>query len=308
VKRKPSVLIDSSQPLFSDRLIHQLSSSGLKVENLSIPQEKRSLLSWICRLKKSEARIVHYIGGFHGAHLYIAPKLVCKRVVIHWIGSDVLLITSDKIPLIQRMLKKTAWRITDLHLAVSSPLADELRALGIKATVIPLVPDTFPTEVENITWPSANRVYVYLPEGRQEFYGSDTVFRLANEMADTEFLITGYSGENAPQLPNLKYLGWVDNMEGVWKKVKVHLRLTEHDGLPHTLIEALTRGKYVVWSNEFPHCLQARSFEEAREALKISLRQNQPNVAGMAYARREFNPLKVAQNLKEEYRKLIIKC
>ena len=77
--------------------------------------------------------------------------------------------------------------------------------------------------------------------------------------------------------------------------------------MPQALIEALTRGKYVIWSNEFPHCLRARSLPDARKALEIALARDHPNGAGMEYARQEFEPLRIAHDLKYKYLELLSK-
>jgi hypothetical protein len=299
------VLVDSAQPPFSERLARQLRSVGVKAEDLPLAAGKLAFPGWVWRLVRSRPKIVHYLGAHHGSLFYIVPKLLGKRVAIHWIGSDVLYAASPDRSLCQRLLLRLAYRMADLHLAVSQCLADELAQLGIAAVVLPLVPEMPAFPEDEVSWPRAKRVYVYLPEASQKPYGADAVFRLAEEMADTEFLITSHSGEGAPRAPNLRYLGWVEDMEDVWRDVKVHLRLTEHDGLPQTVIEGLTRGRYVIWSYELPYCLRARSPEEAKEALRQALAQDHPNVQGMAWARETFEPSKVARNLKELYVQLV---
>lgn len=303
---KLSVLIDGNTGLFSERLICQLGSLGLETEELILPKKKIDYLRWTLALRSRKPKIVHYLwGNRHFLH-YLIPKLWGKKVVIHWLGSDVLEISSSKKCSPFTQARRLVYLMADLHLAVSEPLADELRLLGIKAEVVPLVPNMPIFNEKDLAWPSANRVHVYLPERRQDFYGADIVFRLAKEMPDTEFLITSHSGSAAPNLPNLKYLGWVNDMEEIWSRTKVLLRLTKHDGLPQTLIEALTRGRYVIWSNKFPHCIHACSFEEAKRALIITLSQKEPNLAGMSYARREFEPSKIAQSLKQKYLRLVL--
>lgn len=300
-----AVLVDSAQPPFSERLVSQLARSGVKAEELPLAAGKVGLLKWAWKLARSRPNIVHYLGAHHGEVFYIAPKLLGKKVVIHWIGSDVLYAASPDRGLFQRLLLRLAYRMADLHLAVAQHLADELEQQGIAAVVLPLVPEMPAFTEEQVSWPRANRVYVYLPKASQQLYGADAVFRLAEEMADTEFLITSHSGEGAPQAPNLKYLGWVDDMEAVWREVKVHLRLTKHDGLPQTVVEGLTRGRYVIWSYELPYCFLARSPEEAKEALRQALAQDHPNVQGMAWARETFEPSKVVRSLKELYVQLV---
>lgn len=304
VPNELAILLDGTQLMFSDRLMQQLHSSGLEIQKLNVASGIAGLVKLSGQISRSRAKIVHYLWGAYDAPFYIVPKLLGKKVIVHWLGSDVLSATSNNNNASCRILQRRAYKMADLHLVVSPTLMDELKTICIEATVIPLVPDVPPLK-KDVPWPSAHKVYVYLPEAKQEFYGADAVFRLAQEMPDTDFLITGHSGTGAPQLPNLKYLSWVEDIEAVWREVKVYLRLTKHDGLPQALVEALSRGKYVVWSYELPHCLRARSFEEAREALNIALAKDHPNVAGMSYALSEFDPSRIAQNLRQRYLQLV---
>lgn len=293
----------STSSIFFDRLKNIMNKSGVKVQELALPKRKADVLRWAWRLKRSELKIVHYLWGGHNPLIYIIPKLLGKKVIIHWIGTDVLSVTSNKEQTVNTLLRKIAYRMVDLHLAVSEALANELKPLGIDALVVPLIPD-MPLLQEDITWPSEDVVLVYLPEGRPEFYGSSIVFRLAKELPQIKFLIVAHAGEDIPQLPNIEYLGWI-NLETIWRQVKIYLRLTKHDGLPNMVIEALARGKRVIWSYQYPFCHQARNFEEARDALKDLLWQNQPNVEGMQYVRCEFEPSKMAQNYRDVYLKVL---
>lgn len=301
---KITVYMDSSNSIFFSRLKNLVSESGVKVEEVALPEKKTDVLRGAWRLKRAEPKIVHYLWGSSHPLIYIIPKLLRKKVIIHWIGTDVLHVTSMKEGIFDTLLRKIAYKMVDLHLVEFEPLASELRPLGIEAKVIPLMPD-MPLLQEDITWPSKDAVLVYLPERRPEFYGSSIVFRLAEELPEIKFLIVAHAGEGAPQLPNVKYLGWVNDMEGVWEQVKVYLRLTKHDGLSHTVIEALARGKHVIRSREFPYCRQARTFKEAKDALKDILRQNQPNIEGMHYVRSQFEPSKIAQEYRNIYLKLL---
>jgi hypothetical protein len=293
------VLVDTSQPLFPERLVESLLNEGVSAKLFVSPKSKFSLepIKWALRLRKDKANIIHFLWGDNNVALYIIPKLLGKKVIIHWVGTDVLRV--KKKPLVREIIK----RVANLHLAVSPWLADELREIGIKATVIPLIPTYLPKV--DITWPSDKVVHVYLPEGKEEFYGVFDTFNLVREMPDVKFLITAHSGKGMPQLPNITYLGWVDDMEIVWSKVRVYLRLPKHDGMPLTVIEALQRGRYVIWAYEFPYCMKALSVEDAKKGLEVALEQKGMNVDGMVYASHAFNPPVVAQQTIEQYRQLL---
>jgi len=303
-ERELTVYIDRTNPVFAERLIKLMTDSGVSAQAFALPKRRSELLGWTCRLKRSKPILIHYLWGNHGHLIYIISKLAGKKIIIHWIGTDVVCATSYKKWTYHGILRKIAYRIADLHLVDFEPLAVELRSLGIEAEVIPLVPD-MPPPVEDVVWPREDRLFVDLPETELELYGGDTIFKLTQELPDIEFLIARHSGRGAPSLPNVKYLGYVDNLEPIWKQVKVYLRLTKHDGLAHGVVEALARGRHVVWSQSLPYCHKASTFEEALDVIRSILRQNQPNIDGMHYARSEFDPLRIAENLKRAYLKVI---
>ena len=293
-RRKLIVSLDASLPIFGKRLTRVMAGLAIETEELTIPSWKDGvlgLLGWAWKVYRSKSQIVHYLFGSYHPLIYIIPKLLGKKVIVQWIGSDVMDITSNK----EGLLRKIAYRMVDLHLADFAPLADELEPLGINATVISLPPD-IPLVRKDIAWSIENRVFVYMPEASQELYGSKIVFRLLKEMPDIEFLITRHSGKDAPELPNVKYLGWVDDIESIWGQVKIYLRSNKHDGLSHTVVEALARAKHVIWSYEYPYCHQAHTFEEARDAIRDILEKNHPNIDGMNYVYERFEPSRLAQD------------
>ena len=299
-----SVLIDcTTVPVFSARLVKLLSNSGAKVEELALPKSTSDVFKWFWKLKRGP-KVVHYLSGDRHPLIYIVSRLLGKKVIIHWIGTDVMNATCNTKGAFSILLSKVAYRMADMHLADFQPLANELRPLGIDAIVVPLVPDIHSLQ-EDITWPSEDVALVYLPEWRPEFFGSGIVFRLAEELPEIKFLVVAHSGEGAPQLPNIKYLGWVDDMETVWKQVKVYLRLTKHDGLSHTVVEALARAKHVTWSYEFPYCHQARTLEQAKDALTHIFKRNEPNIPGMHYVYSQFEPSKLVRDYKNIYLQIL---
>ena len=298
-----SVYVDNSVPLFRTRLKNLMSKSGVEIRELDLWIGKVNFLKWAWHLKWSEPRIVHYLWGYHGLTPYIVPKLLGKKVIIHWIGSDAFIATSTKEPLVRALLRKIAYRMADMHLADFEPLANQIRSLGINAIVLPTVPD-MALSPEDTTWPFENTVLVYLPHGKEDFYGGSIVFRLAQEFTEVKFMVVANEGKDMPQLPNVEYLGWV-NLSTIWKKVKIYVRLTRTDGQAKMVIEALARGKHVIWSYEYPFCRQVRNFEDARDALRDILNNNQPNIEGMDWAQRTFEPSKMARNYKDVYLKVL---
>ena len=139
-----SALLDGSALLLSDRLIRSLADVGLHTEELHLPKGKSRVPSWAWYLKRSKAKLIHYLWGSYPVFFYVLPKLFGKKVIIHWIGSDVLYATSGEGSALDRIVRSIAYRMVDLHLAVSQALADDLKSLGIEALVVPLVPRLTP--------------------------------------------------------------------------------------------------------------------------------------------------------------------
>ncbi|MDD5222755.1 MAG: hypothetical protein PHE84_02090 [bacterium] len=292
---------DPSQQLFADRLIQPLADLGVKSAPFSLPSKNMvSCLNWWLKLARSENKIIHYIWGLHHPLAYILPKLAGKKVIVHWIGTDVL-----GLPQFPRrgIWWKLAIRMVDLHLAVSEPLAGELKTQGINAGVVSLIAD-FPPQPVEIHWPPGDAIFVYLPESRKEFFHQDLVFQLAEQMPNVTFLITCHRGDGGSALKNIKYLGFVKDMEKLWEQVKVYLRIVDHDGLSLSVIEALARGKHVVWSNPFPHCHRAGDVEGIKGILKNIFQNDKPNIEGMKFAQAEYNPRKIAADFKNVYMSL----
>ena len=52
--------------------------------------------------------------------------------------------------------------------------------------------------------------------------------------------------------PNVRTLGWVEDMDSVFRRATVLIRPVMHDGLANMVIEALAYGRYVLWIYEMP--------------------------------------------------------
>lgn len=304
--KKISVLIDTAQSPFSEMLISVLNNIGIEANGLCRPNNNLSqdslgkLMRWGVESLTSKSQIIHYLGGNLPFPFYALPKLVGKKVIIHWIGTDSLNASSHNVSRISSL----GVRLANLHLAQAQHLADELSTIGIKAKVIPLVPSS-PAPAH---MPLGTNICVYLPERDPKLYGADATFELVRKMPDVNFLIIANNGKYAPALSNVTYFSWMSqqDMESIWTLTKVLLRLTSHDGMPITIMEALLRGRYVVWSYAFPFCLQAKSIDEAEKALRTALAQTELNTKGRDYALTQFNPIKMAKQLKQEYERLLI--
>ncbi|MBN1352859.1 glycosyltransferase [candidate division KSB1 bacterium] len=239
--------------------------------------------------------------GYHATTRYIINKMLGKKNICFWIGSDVLLARADG-----KALRRTLFtaKFVDLQLAISPNLVEELKPIGIHASewMIPVkniealpiypLPDTF-------------AVLTYLPDQHHQFYGSAVIYQLAEELPEIPFMVIGGNAANQKTLPNLQYLGWVQDMESIYKRTSVLIRATQHDGCARMITEALARGINVIFkAHKRPFCHHAVTYNQIKKTL-LSLRENLwVNEAGAEYVRRTYQYEKLGNQLLDIYRAL----
>ena len=92
-------------------------------------------------------------------------------------------------------------------------------------------------------------VVAYTPQDRLDFYGIAFIVELARRLGDVRFeLLATTISSGLP--PNVRTLGWVEDMDSVFRRAAVLVRPVMHDGLANMVIEALAYGRYVLWSYE----------------------------------------------------------
>ena len=236
-----------------------------------------------------------------GTPSIIFSKLLGKKAICHWVGTDVLLAISKKR---YKYLIKSINSFVDMHLAGSETLIEELKNIGIEASLMPLIPKTINVFVK--PFPKKFRVLSYIPDERADFYGEPIIDKLAKEFPKVEFLIVGGKGAKEKKPSNIKYLGW-KNMASIYPKVNVLLRVPKHDGLSLMVLEALAYGRQVIYSNKFPYCHYCKNYKEIKETLKSIIKNPLVNYEGINYVRKNYNSDKIIQKLITIYKKLLTK-
>lgn len=248
-----------------------------------------------------------YLLGFYPenwlGHMMIFHELgdakkgvVGKRRIIHWIGTDIFQM--------QHSLSWTAWKnismiLNDpefdfIHLAEAEFTADELAELGIDADVVPL-----PTSKVHPICPLPEEFTIGVYENPTQdkkwgdMYFIDFMEEIAKAMPDVKFKFFG-DRNRTDHVDNVEHVGWVE-MEDFLPTISAMVRLTKHDGLPISPIEAMQAGRNVLASVPMKHALQAKyeGGEPVKEDIieKIRQLQNMPlNVEGSKYWSKELSP------------------
>ena len=235
-----------------------------------------------------------------------------KKVVFHWIGTDVLGAmrtahrqerqTNPK-SLIKGMASSFVKR-KFTHWAIASWLQEELSTIGIRSSVVPIVSPL--VEAKPLPMPEQFTVLSYLPDSRPIFYGADIVYQLAELNSDVRFIIIA-ARRKMKDLPNVEVHGWIDHqtMGSIYEESSCLLRLAQHDGLALIVLESLARGRYAIWSYDFPHVFKARTLTQAQDALRQVKDKTRPNFEGAEYVRTEFSLEKVKQMTKSGFLRLM---
>ncbi len=287
---------------WAGRLVAVLNGMAVNARQFYIGDDKslpaRSIKEWVSESDLWSCDLVHVLGWPMLWILWIASRLKNKPTIVHWIGSDVLSLLAS--PRWSRAAGPILNAVVTRHLAVAPHLVSELRSVGIYAKHHPQGMPSF----ENVTVPPlplAPCALAMLRPDRFEFYGGVDVLQMARASPNIRWLIIAHDGKDLPHLPNVEYLGHVDDMDTIYQQVTVLVRLTKHDGLPIMMLEALARGRHVVWSYPMPFCRLARTAESALREVRAAIASQSLNLEGAAYVRKEYDVEKHTRRLCKIY-------
>ncbi|HFU74657.1 MAG TPA: glycosyltransferase family 1 protein [Arcobacter sp.] len=218
-----------------------------------------------------------------------------KRIVQHFIGSDVLTAEQDfkKGNVSDKLIKSSTF------LCEVEWIKDELKNISIDAAVVPIMAykqEKKPKDFENLS------VLTYMSKGKEEFYGVQDYIALAKNFPKITFKIAGIdSYEDLPH--NVKCLGWIDMIEEL-QNTTVFIRNAEHDGVGFSVIEALSLGRIVLYNYKFPYVQSFSNRENLIaefEKIKKTFDRGELelNFEAIEFVKQEFDEQKVISNLKE---------
>ena len=212
-------------------------------------------IKWLQSMKKVD--VVYNVSTSN--HFWMqakAAKLMHKKVMTHWIGTDVLHVSEGK-------TNPTKLSIVDKHFACFSELQKELHDNGIEAEVLPIIPFNLKFTLNKM--PQEHAVLIYMPDGREEFYGYEVLKDVFQHASNTNFyIVANSSSEKFSMYKNVEVLGILslDQMEMLYDKISIVIRNVKHDGLSMSVVEALAKGKKVIWNYSIPNVICAKTAQE----------------------------------------------
>ena len=218
-----------------------------------------------------------------------------KKIVQHFIGSDVLTAIDDyKNGNINKNLIENSRYLCEVDW-----IEKELKEIDIEAKIASIA--IYEQRDINSSMPNKFTVLTYMSQGKEEYYGMNTLILLAQRFPDIEFKIAGIDSYRKPLPNNIKLLGWVD-MDREFENSVCYLRNAKHDGLAFSILEALGYGKQVFYNYHFPHTIYFRDSNDLVE--KISEQKKlfdsaklEINQKAIDFVKKEFSKEKVLNNL-----------
>jgi glycosyltransferase involved in cell wall biosynthesis len=222
--------------------------------------------------------------------------------VVYWIGSDVMRAVEDHDAARGAVLAREAALCSNI--CVAPWLSAELRTIGIDADVVGLPVPVVADPAETPSLPEAFTVLSYVPERKSTFYGGPQLMAAARAMPHAQFLILGEGRWSAETPPNVRFLGWVQDIGAAYAQASVVVRCVEHDGMPTTVVEGLRFARHVICTSPVPHTIRLE-FGDTLSLIKELERLHARHVAatlglnmeGRAYAIREFDPKTLSSEL-----------
>jgi hypothetical protein len=200
-------------------------------------------------------------------------------VVRNWAGSDSLnSISRETVKETTRDLDKLLCaNLTTTHQGI----VDELLSIGLSCSLLPKIIDVkFDSETVSQDFVN-NGILTYLPSSNREFYGSKYIELLINKYPQITFYILADDEHVFAHYPNVKSLGWIDDLQDAWNNIGLLVRMTAHDGYPRMFLEALARAKYIVHNNTLPGVWLANNENELIEKVMDYVEQSTKNDDGV---------------------------
>jgi len=169
--------------------------------------------------------------------------------IVVWCGSDAWLIPKQR-------LRQMKFRQNIKHVAIGQYIEDDLIKAGVRYVRLSLTPNTLTPK----PCPLGDSIYVYLPNAnrfQRDFYGGTYIDQLRRLMPREKFIITKPHQYTKEQV------------EAIYKRCYIGLRLTRHDGLPNTVTEMGAMGRMCIYNDrKVPNAIGWRNIYDVQQRVQ----------------------------------------
>ena len=245
-RRLKILLVGAGSPN-ADMVAEVLQSAGVDAE-------------WTANVRYPSFRRISNVDAVYGIYLQtcsryiLAAKLLGKKTILHFVGSDAYRFAREK-----SLHKQLYWRLvlwaSDLILYVSPHLQDMVRRPGV-ILPFPIEMDSFKDAARRGVTPDRDLLY-FCPggENNERLYRLDWVLEYARTHPDEKITIIGNETHPATcstSLSNVSIIPYVplSEMPDLYVRHRKLVRMTTEDGLPRMMHEALLCGLKVTYNGE----------------------------------------------------------
>jgi len=184
----------------------------------------------------------------------LAAKLLGKKTIVHFVGSDAYWVSRER-----SYWRRRYWSFvlnhTDLIFYVSRHLEELVGRKGI-VLPFPISPGAFREARRTETMPDRDILY-YCPGGEvnERIYRLAWIVEYARDHPEEKITIIGNSSHAANyalNLPNVEVIPFVERSEmpALYRRHKTLIRMTTEDGLARMVHEALLSGLKVIYNGK----------------------------------------------------------
>ena len=223
-----------------------------------------------------------------------------KKLIVHFVGSDALKFLNYNI--YKRLRWTLALKISHEVFGISPNIVDELSPY-IRIKYLPM-------SIENYNFlfrpfPKQFTVLVYLPPNNPNFYGLPIIKKLIKNNLKIKFIILGKDYGNISNFNNVEIIE-IDknnNMNKLYERSSVLIRLTKHDGAGQMVMEALARGRHVIWTSKSPYCQHVdRTLDSVQKELELLIKSSH-NKKAMKWVKENFSSSILIKKLEKYFKK-----
>lgn len=238
--------------------------------------------------KKTLYRKIRYVSSFDILHFFpgkisffevLFLRFAGKKIILHFIGTDVMNVIASK----RRLCRLKLFQWLGCHIvAVHDRLLEELQSVGIDAKLVPFVNRVLRDHEAPL--PKEFSVLAYVPQGREKHFGLEPIEKAARTLDDVLFTLfpRDYNNKEIPNISSTPHVSH-DKIIQLFQDHSVFVRMTVHDGLPNTVLEALSCARPVVWSFKEKYCYTVKDEKQLIFALQEIRDQNKLNREGKQY-------------------------
>ena len=271
---------------FLDPAVRMCHAAGIPLASSYPIRRYGQAFRWLASEDFRRTHLVYQFGAGGIKHM-ISCSCLGKPLIKHWIGTDAHR-TVEAPGALAAMRRVVYRRVPAYHLAVHADVARRLEGIGIRTrSIIRTVTEL--SHARPSPLPERFTVLGYWRRWRKRLYNGHLFLELARQCPHMRFWVVGSDGDDEEVPPNVEFLGYREDMDAVYRQCSVLVRMPETDGAANMPMEMLARGRHVIYNRPHPHCLLARTLEEARAELDKLARTCTVNQAGADYVAQQLS-------------------